>query len=837
MAKIKTQFGVVEKEPVKLSDVAAQQNQNTPISPSGAAALQDTTAKQQDMAGTPAQTAAALEDTRRKEAPSTLSQAERYAQPTAPSGTLAQEAKDKALTLQQLGPVRSRVQALIEQRLQSAQTATSELGINQEAIEGIQDLDKRQETEQAFTQYLANPTESNLQTIYDTVGSSALEDIATYFQGVPESIKQAIAPQIVGNATVADLSLEELGTSIPELASTLQVDEATLQGMSLNDLNSEIDALQAAELSNTDQATAILYSPTSTPQQRQAAIATLRQLGVAGIPGAEQAVERVQQQINDAQTIEIAGRELSLEEALSDEGISALVTQASYDDNILNKLKEDPRYADLANWISENKNALMSLATEYEGEAQDFLKVQDEWQQVKTTLGEGGDALLSTILGKDLANSILSTELDEANQKLSDSPLYQAVVENDILREDLKSSPEVAQEMIDNNLSQEEIENSARVKEVTEADSYIASLLGKEGYLTNKSDIVDAVANLDKINAISPSVLNRGRAYQDVLNIDLLEDIDSSDDPDEIFTDIDEYNSVKKRLDTMEGRDEVVAGTFGSSDWSANDLNWAIKNAPQETVDAIKAVFDLNNDGTITEEEIQSPEVEENIRDALGENLSIEDIVGLDGKYDPAGVADKLAALNVDKSTYENAIGSEINKAILQKEREIDNEIQQNTNAVTKAKDTPQYQEVVAMKQDPAGTSERFSRLVDEMKVDPALKDILVIPDFTKLEPGQRYDVQAFYSWRDKVREAMDESKRRHGSFYFKLGSYQALSGMYDMMNKWHKYLQTKQLEKSTADKIKQLQDSQSALNTQRSGLGDLDEEGLTNLAGILGVV
>jgi hypothetical protein len=112
-----------------------------------------------------------------------------------------------------------------------------------------------------------------------------------------------------------------------------------------------------------------------------------------------------------------------------------------------------------------------------------------------------------------------------------------------------------------------------------------------------------------------------------------------------------------------------------------------------------------------------------------------------------------------------------------------------------------------------------------------------VIPDFTKLEPGQRYDVQAFYSWRDKVREEMDESKRRHGSFYFKLGSYQALSGMYDMMNKWHTYLQTKRLEKSTADKIKQLQDSQSVLNTQRSGLGDLDEEGLTNLAGILGVV
>ena len=829
MALQKTSTGIVDKQPT-LAEAAASQGQQTPTNPLSASEL-STTPKQQDMAGTPNQVEGALKDTRDTAQP-TLTQTERYTKPVAPPEGAANEAKDKAEALRQLGPVQTRVQALIQQRIQEAQTSAAQLGVNQQAIEGIQDLTKRQQTEDAFTQYLNDPTEANLQQIYDTVGSSALEDVAIYFQGAPEAIKQAIAPAIVGDATLDELNLEELGVDVNELATTLNVDPTTLQGMSLNELNAEIDALQAAELSQTDQWVATLRSPNATPQQKQAAIEALRQLGVEGIPGAEQAVERVQEQIDAAQTIEIAGRELSLEQALSDEGISALVSQASYDDDVLRQLKEDPRYAALADWIETNKEALASLATEYAGEAQDFLRVQDEWSQVKSTLGEGGDALLATILGEDLADSVLSTELEDISTRLADSALYQEILNDDVLREELKTDPTIAQEMIDNNLTSEEIQESRRIKEAVEGDEFISSLIGIDKYPTSKEDIAAYKDKLDRLEGISPDVLNKGRTYAEDLNLDLLEDIDASDNSDEIFTDIAEYKSTQRSLKGITDTDTALTSFFGSNDWSANDLNWAIKNAPKETVDNILAIFDEDGDGVVTEEEIRAPEVVQNIKELLGDNAAIEDIIGLDGKYDPAKIADTLMKVGVDKQTFERAMISQIENNILEKEREASDTVSAYEAKKNKIKDSGDYATLYAQFTGSNGANQKAEMQSSLFNIKRGAVDLPIL-DQMKEMTLKNASHNMF-----RVRSALAEAKKKARSGMYPTAGAQ-IAALDELHRKLTSMAKLQKAEEDIASLDKRIATQNSTLSTlaaQRQGVGSMDETQLTDLASLLGI-
>lgn len=835
MAIIKKEGGIVEKQPT-LAEAAQAQGQNTPISPTGAAALQGTTAKQQDMAGTPAQTEARLRSVVREQAPKTLSQAERYAKQAEPS-TAAQEAKDKAETLRQLGPVQGRIQSLIEQRIQGAQAQTAALGVNQEALQGIQNVDQRQAAEAAFTQYLQSPTEANLQQIYDTVGSSALEDIAIYFQGAPEAIKQAIAPQIVGKATLAELSLDQLGTSLTDLSNVLGVDAQTLEGMTLNQLNEEIDALQAEELNQTEQLTATLYSPSASPQQKKAAIDQLKQLGVAGIPGTEQAIEMVQDQIANAQTIEVAGREMTLEEALSDEGLSSLISQASYDDNVLNLLKQDPKYAGIADWVSQNKEALMSLATEYEGEAQDFLGIQDEYRQARTSLGEGGDELLSTILGGEIADSVLSSEWQNIQGQLETSDLYSAVLDDEMLREDLKASPQIAKEMIDNGLTREEIDEAVRIKEATEADDYVSSLLDSEGYPTTKEGIQDLKDKLDRLSSLSPNVVDMGRKYGDEISLDILEDIDASDNPEDIFADIEENRAVGRQLSRIEDRGSALDEFFGSSDFSANDLNWAIKTAPKETVDNILAIFDADGDGKVSQAETQSPDIVPKLKELLGADMDIEDIVAQDGEYDPAGIAERLMGINVNKDTFERAVSSQIDNNILERERGLEQEINTLSSDITKRKENPSYLDAVGLRSDPEYASSLFTSSIERIKSDPALKELTFLPDFTKYNPSDRYQMQSFYANKSKLQSAMDDAKKRYGALYFKTGPYIAMKEMMDMMNKFDGFFKVSRDEASANKKIAQLQEQQGTLKNQRESVRGMNEMQLSDLASLLGIM
>ena len=677
--RIKREGQIVEKQP-SLSQLATEQGQNTPLTPDGAAGI-GATPKQQDMAGTPAQTQAQIKNVTRQRAPQTLTQAERY-EKAAPATEAMQQAKDVASTLQQLGPVQTRIQSLIQDRLQAAQATTAELGINQQAIDNIQDPAQREAAQAALSTYLSSPTEANLQAVYDTMGSSALEDIQTYFTGTEEAMQAALQPAIAGDANLGTIDLTPLGTSLEELSSILNVPAAQLEVMSLDELNQEIDKIQAEELNRMEQLYATLSSPSATPQMRQAAMDELRQLGAAGIPGAEQEVVRLQDQIDEAQTINVAGREMRLEDALGDEGISALIAQASYDDNVLAAMKKDPRYAQMAEWVGENKLALQDLATEYEGEAQDFLGVQEEYRATKESLGEGGEDLLSLILDQELEGSVLSSEMEGIKATLEASDLYGVAVDNEIFREDLKGQPEVAKEMLDEDLTEEEILTSIDIKEAAEEDELFAKFLGADGYVTSKAELADgedtAKDIYDRYMKIDPDIASRASDIEG-LTLANLEDINASDDPEGIIQDIAEQQAWKKQWKVNgQSNERAMDYVFGSTGWSAMDLNYALKNAPQDVVDTILSIFDEDGDKKVSQEEIDNADLTTKIPEVFGANDDLSKMIARDGTYDPETAVSRLKSkLSIEPDTYEKEVREKIKEHLQTRRTDLEKKLSQ----------------------------------------------------------------------------------------------------------------------------------------------------------------
>lgn len=164
-----------------INELADESNQNTPLTPMGADEL-GATAKSADMMGTPAQVQANLQmqeaaqkqrlKEQEKEAETqrqllegtTLQQAQRYTSPAQEASAQQQQAQQLSESLRSFGPVQTRVQALIQERITAAQEQAAGLEVNEAAIsaldEGTQDAART--AVQNYINGLSDPTSTAL---------------------------------------------------------------------------------------------------------------------------------------------------------------------------------------------------------------------------------------------------------------------------------------------------------------------------------------------------------------------------------------------------------------------------------------------------------------------------------------------------------------------------------------------------------------------------------------------------------------------------------------------------------------------------------------------------
>jgi len=604
----------------------------------------------------------------------TLQQTQRYQQATETPTQTQQRAMQIAETLNVLGPVKSRVQSLIQDQLQAAQTASASLELNEQALGTIQDPEKRAQAEASLKAYMADPSQENLKNVYEAVGSQNTEDLQKFFSTPEGAVQEAFKDAFQVSPTLESLDLAASGMDTAAIAKELGIPESQLKGMTLDQLNQQIDAVEAAELNRTEQLQAQLQDPSLSPAMREAVVKELQQLGATGVIGAEQQVQQVQDMIDSANTVNIMGREMSVEELLSDDGMSALIAQASTDPEMLDALKNDPQYAALAGWVEENKSAMAALSEGYEERGEDFVETQESYSKLKESLGKDGADLLKSIYGGDLADVATAGEMSDIKAKLEDTPLYRVLTAkgNEEYAAMLKSDPELAKKFMDSGFEDTELEYVFDVKQKMDEGGYsttlIDDLLGgkspeggfvfdQEGMNTlRKSDLIE------RVDKISPSVMAGAQEAQDaakkagledgpVLSLDDLETINDADDPDGIMNDVSGQITAKSEFDDKyKVKDEdgnlvfdsnkIMEDLFGFAPVSYQDLQISLESPDlsEENKNKLLAVFDADGDGNISQAELEDTAAGDKLAEQFGLDASVQDIIDKGGDWEIGSV-------------------------------------------------------------------------------------------------------------------------------------------------------------------------------------------------------
>lgn len=473
MALMKQGQGLVETSQEEIQ----KQTGMTPLSPAAAktAGANPDVAK---MAGTPAAKQSLykpLEDTQK-----TLQQAQRQTQMLDKQRQQAQDqAAAKMDRLKQLGTMGAQIEGLIQQRLGVQQGATSGLAtqniaapvINQAAIDLLPET-QRAAAAAALQAYAAatdvNAKQQALVSLSTTLGRPVKDsDIGDYFQQLPELATAATKQAVTAPITLGGLQPSWL--NVQQTATDLGVTEAELQSYTPEQLQAKLQEVEANEynrIANLKAEYATAVGARKLQIQNE-----LTQLGQAGATGTEAQFDRMQQAIDEGQTLMVGGREMSLEEILTEDSISNLISDAATNPQALADLKKTPGYEALASWIETNQAELNELATGMRSDVRSFGDVQSNLAGIQSNLGN----LSSVILG-DIPQYATQEQLTALQDKLNSSGLYASIQADPSFKAQLEADPKLATQLKDK--TKEEIDNLKAITDLAKNNGDIAEAFG-----------------------------------------------------------------------------------------------------------------------------------------------------------------------------------------------------------------------------------------------------------------------------------------------------------------------------------------------------------------------
>jgi len=484
MALMKQGQGLVETSDEEIK----KQSGFTPLSPA-AVKTQGGTPQQAAMAGTPAAKQSLykpLEDTQK-----TLQQAQRQTQMLDKQRQQAQDqAAAKMDRLKQLGTMGAQIEGLIQQRLGSQQGATSGLAtqniaapvINQAAIDLLPETQRAAAA--AALQAYASAADVNAKQQALVSLSAALNrpvkdsDIGDYFQQLPE-LATAAAKQAVGTSITLG-NLQPSWLNVQQTAADLGISEQELQGYTPEQLQAKLQEVESNEynrIANLKAEYATAVGARKLQIQNE-----LTQLGQAGATGTEAQFDRMQQAVDEGQTLMVGGQEMSIEDILTKDSLSNLISDAASNPQALAELKRTPGYEALAGWIESNQTELNELATGMRSDVRSFEGVQSNLADIQSNLGN----LSSVILG-DIPQYATQAQLDELNTKLASSGLYQSIQADPGFKAQLEANPKLAEQL--KNKTKEEIDNLKSITDMVKNNGDIAAAFGlNEGEFVTDPD-------------------------------------------------------------------------------------------------------------------------------------------------------------------------------------------------------------------------------------------------------------------------------------------------------------------------------------------------------------
>lgn len=376
-----------------------------PITPVGQAAI-GANADQQKMAGTPMQKSAALSMASGASPDLNLQDALRRQQVRTETTVAEQGRIQKSENLQNLGSLGDRVNDFINAQKTKLDTQAAHLAAAEQGSNKAGEKQSLADLKPTLEQLASDPTNMQLQLQvnkalgYDGTRQLSPQEIQSLYRSANESIAQSGAEAINDSLTAQDLINQGgLGYDAGQLSELLGVPPEQVGAMSVGDIHNKINELMAQEFSTTQQLEQKAFSGELGAAERALARQGAREASATGIRSTEAEFANLEQEIAQAGQVSFAGRQMSLEDMLSNDTISKVISDylsAAPDSPQRTGLeKSEPQ---LVAFIKRNENVLNDAAAQIGAGATQFQTLQTENQKA---------ASLGGVLPPDLAAKLV----------------------------------------------------------------------------------------------------------------------------------------------------------------------------------------------------------------------------------------------------------------------------------------------------------------------------------------------------------------------------------------------------------------------------------------------
>jgi len=379
------------KQGGQLYETSQEELKKQTASPAGAAG-QGATPDQSKMIGTPAQTEAVAKATQQQP---TYEQMQRIKPKQQAEPSTTQSAVDKIERMKSLGSIETQLEGLIQQRLQTAQQTTlQQQVVNDEYVKQVAAQEQQAALSTALNEYANATTDAErneaILKAYLLDNKINKDTINKYFVGEVGAIGAALEEATPESIILGDVWDEATLGNTAQVAADLGITPEELAGMNMQQFEEAIQNVESQEFNKIQNLQAEL--PSAVGARREAIIRELQGLAQAGVTGIEAQYDRLQKDIEEARTIDIAGQEFELGELLEDETLSKYILSSLSDESVMKQLQEE--VPDLVTWIEENREALTGLQETAREDVKGFEDTQKEITQ--TTAGKEG---LADIIG------------------------------------------------------------------------------------------------------------------------------------------------------------------------------------------------------------------------------------------------------------------------------------------------------------------------------------------------------------------------------------------------------------------------------------------------------
>jgi hypothetical protein len=222
----------------------------------------------------------------------------------------------------------------------------------------------------------------------DATPEAIKTELAKYTKDQDNTIIAGVQTGLPANVMLKDAGpvLESsLGMSLADLGGLVGKTVDELQSMTVDDLQRRIDAVGQENFSEIKRLQEMVNDPTSSQAVRQEAQQRLIELGEAGVSATEADYQKMNQAVQSADIITVAGKEMTIADALKDETLSAAISAALESPAAMDKLKAD--MPELAKFVENNRLALKEANAKLDKSARDIVAIQADNARLATIEG------------------------------------------------------------------------------------------------------------------------------------------------------------------------------------------------------------------------------------------------------------------------------------------------------------------------------------------------------------------------------------------------------------------------------------------------------------------